>query len=211
MKAMRKIADVLAVIFHPVFLFFYWVILPPEEPMKWRTQIVITAFLLTVILPIIFARFFSRDIFLKEQKTRWFPLLGAIVAYSIMALLAKYHWEEEDIYWGCLLVLFCLLLLCAGTLFLKVSFHAAGFGAVLNYLLLAFIFGLSLGLGFSAKDISIFALILLIIIVVLWQRVQSKSHTAPEIITGLFIGLTAATIADYLHYGETVYHSLFEG
>jgi hypothetical protein len=193
MKALRKIADVLAVVFHPVFLFFYAILfstlifgLPGFD--REKILLLATALVFTVLVPLAATYITTRDFHLPERKQRQIPLTVTIISYFCTALIIYKLFGKE--YELPLLIAVGLTGVLFLNMYLKISLHAFGYGIV---------FG---GIVASLNDISAISLPFLISIMVfsvlagliLWQRIHSKSHTSGEVVLGFFVGMISVLL-----------------
>ena len=189
MSIIIRAGKVLAIVFHPVFLFFYLVIVlvavDKHCSENW-VVLILTAFLFTVLAPIIFTLFNQKNLFLPNKKQRFFPLLfGSVCYFFTLWLLQGFYLPD---YLGFFLISIALssFILSFISLFWKISMHANGLGSVS-------------GLIFSQMQSNIFyysliALWALFVLIILTQRIVSKSHTIIEVIAGFVMGM-AITLA----------------
>jgi hypothetical protein len=93
MTAMRKIGDVLAIIFHPVFFAFYgYLLLIAFIDFAFVPGLVVIL-MGTVIIPITFVYALTKDIYLTDEKKRALPLFITALSYLIsLLLLTRYYW-----------------------------------------------------------------------------------------------------------------------
>jgi hypothetical protein len=176
--------NLIAKIFHPVFLFLYLLLI---YYVIYGNGISLPLFLLsllfTIALPIAFIYFTTDDIYLNDRKKRVLPLLITVSLYFV------FYWVSGFFSIPYFLKLY-LLSLSIGLFFLilinfnfKISLHGSGIGSFLPFVIfLAFQSGF--GLQFwLLSGFSLFAAYL-----VLRQRLISNSHTLAEVISGFLLG-----------------------
>jgi hypothetical protein len=209
---------VLAVLLHPCFLFFYCVLFfHLQIPKLARDQnywkILLISLGLTVILPALFPLLYAHDAFLKDRKKRPLTLLFTLLCYIGCFIWLFSFYPVPDLYsngWkvygpsnttaSILLSNFIILKLSLYILFLliiglalnftisfwfKISLHASGIGFILALLLISN----ALFLNFITSWIITTELIVILLSVILiWQRIASGSHSKNEVIAGLLSG-----------------------
>ena len=193
MTLLRKTADNLAIILHPVFLFFYaylgyW-LFTTEISHGIRNFIIILV--LTVAVPIGAVIILAGDIHLANREKRFLPLGVALMGY----ILAYYALDYSALPMGIFLMLLraiiiSTILILFLNIFLKVSMHANAYGIVMFILMLTWDRAED---NPFAKILIFLALILMLF--VLWQRLASGSHKILEIILGLIVGASSAILS----------------
>jgi hypothetical protein len=184
---LRKIADALAVILHPVFLFFYaflgyW-IFTSEISHGMRSFFIVLV--LTVAIPIAAVYFLAGDIHLSNRKSRFLPLGIALVGYiAALILLGKLGDLEELLRLLLQTVILSTVLILVLNTFLKVSMHANAYGITMFMLMLLWFQQNEHPLR---KALIILAFILMLF--VLWQRLASGAHKLGEVVLGLITGV----------------------
>lgn len=166
MSALRKIADVLAVVFHPVFLFFYVVLLVTDPLLNNYRIWIITILTGTVIIPIIITSL-TGDIYLTRKTGRQIPLILVCAVYILtFFILEKFQYGyplsnkidtgveriqetfgpvdvtvttySQLILQNLLAITLGLIVLSMGNFWRKFSLHAGGYGFVLVFLIQPF-------------------------------------------------------------------------
>lgn len=203
---LNKISDVLAKIFHPVFMVFYIalpsVLMDSGDLKVSKLNIIAIVFVGTILLPILFTYIYTHgNLFIEDRKKRTIPLLATIFSY-ILTLIIVFFFAKNSIinYFFAIFITGLILVLLINFKF-KISMHASAYGSTLAILLtiitVANIFG------------SIYHLLILlfltitIIALVLRQRYISGAHTIVEIVSGFLLGLSVSFAYIYL----SIYHS----
>lgn len=179
-----KTGNIIAKIFHPVFLFLYLLLI---YYVIYRNRISLPLFLLslvfTIALPIAFIYFTTDDIYLNDRKKRPIPLLATAALYF------AFYWVSGFFDIPYFLNLY-LLSLSIGLFFLflinfkfKISLHGSGIGSFLPFVIF-----LASQSGFSAQFWVLSGFSLLAAYLVLRQRLISNSHTFSEVICGFLLG-----------------------
>jgi len=201
-KFFLKMGGVLAVVMHPVFLFFYCCLfvhfaLNIGAVEFYFFEIFGIILILTIVFPVIFTIFYSKDLFMKDRKKRpltiLFTTLCYLACFYCMYLLvhkSSRAGETFDELGGYMII---LSLFIVGLLFIlyvsfryKISFHAYGIGFILALIVVSdFYFAHHLDL------MTILAESAMIILggILLWQRIASGSHNKREVLYGFFSGL----------------------
>jgi predicted neutral ceramidase superfamily lipid hydrolase len=177
-----KIQNSLAVIFHPGFLFFYALFLPYPQPERHPVTY-LYILLLTVIAPVILTFILGKDLFLKNREKRPLFLVFTAIFYLIgyYLLRASLTLIESKYLIALTMGLFLAALV---SMKYKISLHGCGLGSFVPYLLYKYN---ALG-SFSPLSVIGLALIYICVGIVLWQRVDSKSHTIRQVVTGFSAG-----------------------
>ena len=209
-KFFLKLGGILAVVLHPVFLFFYCFLVVHFAVYNSSLgihffEVFGIIFGLTVLLPAGFSLLYAKDPFLKDRRKRPLTILFTLFCYAtcflwlrsfLHEILAFGHWYEEANS-----LLFLLGQLIVGMLIVfyinfwfKISMHANGVGFIITWMVLIAIF-ISVGsldpdseFNISLACLIIPGLISLLCVLLLWQRVASKAHTIREVLYGLFFG-----------------------
>jgi membrane-associated HD superfamily phosphohydrolase len=177
-----KIQHSLAVIFHPGFLFFYTLFLPfPLQDRHIETYLYVL--LLTVIAPVILTFILGKDLFLKNREKRPLFLVFTASFYLISYYLLRGSMTLIESRFLIALTI-GLFLAALVSIKYKISLHGCGLGAFVPYLLMKYYeFG-----AFSTLSVIGLALIYICVGIVLWQRVDSKSHTIQQVVAGFSAG-----------------------
>lgn len=131
--------------------------------------------------PMLFVSFMVRggrisDLNLRESRERYIPYSIAIIG-GIFCALAFGHFSADPVLYALTLVTIAeLALMLVGTLFMHISFHAAGMASIISAT--ALIYDLRAGLIFLP------ALLLVVL-----ARLALRRHTPAQIILGALIGV----------------------
>lgn len=131
--------------------------------------------------PILFVSLMVRngrigDLHMRESRERFIPYSIAIVGGVICILTFSQFGAEPVFYLVTLVTIVELALMLIGTIFIHISFHAAGMASVISATTL--MFGLDKGLVF-----------LPLLLLVVLARLVLRRHTPAQIIVGALIGL----------------------
>jgi len=159
-KFFLKLGGVLAIVLHPVFLFFYFVLFMQftiasvaPDPHFWI--IILIALVLTVLLPLLFTLLFTKDPFLNNRKKRSLPLIFTLgCLYGCYVLFCQFiiprSSEDSYLYSGMVLNIYLKILVfqIIGLIFLliinlsyKISLHAYGIGFIMAVVFMHFFQG----------------------------------------------------------------------
>jgi len=191
MRAFRKFADVLAVILHPALLgLFIFLFLTLDDFSGKQTLSASFAEIFFLLLIPLSPGYFRKWNYLNlNRKKRGTLLLICFISYLgllvYFVLLTPFMGDLIYLTVFCVIDIFILLLI---NLIFKISFHANAVGIILGYTIISFLFARAFGI-FPALSwlIGIVALNICLLIV-LWQRFVSKSHTVKEIFLGFLSG-----------------------
>lgn len=191
---MRIFLKIISYIFHPIFIPFFGCILYFTFSSRFFPRPLIDAKLLaiaiiTVFIPIVF--FFllrtlglAGNIFLEKAKERILPLLLYIVLLYLLVL--KIIFDEVDfpeLHYFFLGVLFSSMTsLILAFLNLKISLHMVGISGLTMFLI-------ALSIYFKVNLLDTLAFLIVANGLVASSRLESKSHSIPELIIGVFIGI----------------------
>jgi len=223
-KVFLKIGGVLAVVLHPCFLFFYYVLMVISEEknvVKFSDVwfIIILTFMLTVLIPALFPIIKGKDIYLKDRKKRRgviiftiFCYLFCYIGYSLYSMkvsetIYKLCPESQFVSMECRsLNITQFLLENATTVLLYLSiglfvvfiinerFKISLHACGIGFIIWGFL------LHFHTYKGAIWAHVFFGIVIgfsgliLLWQRVASGSHTKKEVIVGLILTSVAPII-----------------
>lgn len=131
--------------------------------------------------PILFVTFMVRngrisDLHMRESRERYIPYSIAIIGGLLCAITFWRYEADPVLYLLTLITILELALMLVGTLFIHISFHAAGMASVISATTL--MFGLSKGLLFLP----------LLLLIVLARLVLGR-HSPAQIILGVLIGV----------------------
>jgi hypothetical protein len=131
--------------------------------------------------PIFFVTFMVRngrisDLHMRESRERYIPYSIAIIGGLVCAIIFWQYGADPMLYLLTLVTIVELAIMLVGTLFIHISFHAAGMASVISAT--ALIFGFSKGLVF-----------LPLLLLVVLARLVLERHTPAQIILGALIGV----------------------
>ena len=129
---LKKTAFTFSVIFHPVFLFFYIILILflksntfLSSIYQLRTLLLLSYIILnTIVIPIILIYIFRRDLLLKKQEDRTLPFFVVIITYVFVYIFLKKFELPEVLLELTIALVVSLLLLSFLNRFQKISLHA---------------------------------------------------------------------------------------
>lgn len=189
---LRKFADILAVLFHPVFMGTAVLLVFLASISDLTTAVYLKAIglilLFTLVVPVAATYFLHKDIHLQYRKQRFLPLLATLASHMALYFFLKPDFSENLPMIGVVLLSINLVVLLLFTTFIKASMHANAIAIVLCLFALAY--GIIGALEPVPPLFYIIATIASILFgIVIWQRVVSKAHTVAELVAGFFSGL----------------------
>lgn len=185
---LKRIAEFVSVIFHPVFIFFYiynYFAFYPSSVVFVRPDLAFAINLLIffdmVILPVAFTYWLTSKLLLSERRDRFLPLIVTIVLYFITLLLLRrlpFPLTLSD-YMVSLMVGMVFLVFI--NIKLKVSMHTTSLGSAVGFFFFLF---------FHHYPMFLFPLVLTILIagIVGSARLILSAHTQLEIYLGYALG-----------------------
>jgi len=199
----HKIAKLISVIFHPLFIPLYGFILLFLNgsfiayilPLELKLALLGSLLFLTILIPVFFVVMLKRnewvdDLELTVRKQRTVPYMITIVFY----LVAYYNFSHSGlpVLLGILMLAsaFALGILVLSNFFLKISAHTFGMGA-----LVATLFFLH-----QVFEVNIAALFLLLIFfsgLVSYARLRLNAHSPTQVYLGFLFGVLAQYYALY--------------
>ncbi len=201
----NKAGKILAVIYHPIFYIWYLTLVIYLKPIieSNSTFLVDTellafnglVFLFTVLIPVLSVYFLTHDLNLSDRKKRSLPIGITITSYIVCFFALKELFKGDDEIMPIFVIFLAVTIIGLGSLWLinlfyKISMHGMGIGVITPILIMGI---------FNDKSLShviVFCTLLIFAILVLIQRVTSKSHTISEVVSGFVLGsATVFTIA----------------
>ncbi|MDQ3072763.1 MAG: hypothetical protein M3Q97_05835 [Bacteroidota bacterium] len=190
-KNLLQAGNVLAHVFHPLFLFTYGSLLVFFSNEPQHIWWIISGVVFTVVLPLVFTWLLQRSLYLEDRHKRTWPLLVTAVLFAFTAVLFRIFSIPRDAQ-----ILIYSFAAGLSTLFLinfsyKISLHACGLGAYSVW------FGYWLIKHFAGNVLLLVIILLgwiLILCIVLWQRAQSGAHTPAQVLTGLALGILSTSV-----------------
>ncbi|MAP81830.1 MAG: hypothetical protein CL526_12170 [Aequorivita sp.] len=189
---MRLFLTIASYIFHPLLMpllgtILYLIVTPRYlEPELIKAQL-LAVFIITVCVPIVVFFLLKRlgiinTLHLKDVKERKFPLMIQCILLLLIIKMVFNPYDDPELYYFFVGVLFSTFSALVMVLFgLKISLHQIGVAGIL-----LFVVGLS-----AHFKINLLATISLFLFVNGWvasSRLNSSSHTYPELAIGFFLG-----------------------
>jgi hypothetical protein len=190
----ERIAKILTLVFHPLFVPFYMLLMLLNVntffammiPVKAKLLLSGLVFLTTIFLPllIVFVLYRLRMVksfHLESREERIYPLLAVAVFYYLTYYLLKSFPISFIFSYYMLGSTFLTILAMIISFYRKISLHMIGIGGMLGLLM-----GLSLNLSL---DLTWFVIGVIILGGFLgFARIQSNSHKPSEIYSGFLVG-----------------------
>lgn len=196
-----KLANFLSIIFHPVLIPLYAVLISLQFPIHRLDNLGIAhimtvvgiTILFTIVLPVLAFYFLKKkgiieDFYMENGRERNLPYVIMIVCYA----LATYILQQIPL----ILPVFLLIFINSGIVvfvvllinsFTKISAHLASLGALVAYL-----YNLS---ALMKMDLFLWLTFFIIISsLLIIARYELKAHTKIQVYTGFFIGISVTTI-----------------
>jgi hypothetical protein len=137
----KKIASILSVIFHPLFLFFYlilYLVYFTDIFLIYRYSSHLWMFLLyvflnTILIPLILILFYTRDLMMKDKENRTIPYVILIVVYCFMLFFFLKFYISALILRFLIGLIIGLLCLTIVNKYYKLSLHTFGMGTLLSF------------------------------------------------------------------------------
>lgn len=216
-RLMYYFAQAISVIFHPVFLILYFLLITLIiNPYLFALQdpkdlgvVIIYVTILSIVFPLIpivmmYMLGFTKSIELHDRKERTIPLVitGIFYLWLYINLLNNNSIPNAFTFFllGSAITLFSCFFI---NLFSKISLHTAGIGGllagviILRYHFAYTYFGFSFGQGYNYQLNSNLLIVIFLIIAGLvgTSRMYLKSHNAQEIYGGYMVGILSQIIA----------------
>ncbi len=201
---LKIIATLLGIIFHPLFLPFYTVVLyfyvSPRfflkqniYPLEFYLIIVSILIPLLFLITLKYAGVFSGFVLKLPKERLFFSVIMLSVYFIIIKKMMSFHIfiELMPFFIGIFLALLCLAVYNFYNR--KPSLHAMGFGGVLGFFLIW---------GYYSQ-LSIFWLLVTLILtgtIVIASRIYLQAHSLKEIFKGLIIGLVMQFVSFVVMY-----------
>jgi hypothetical protein len=190
---MRVVLTIVAYLFHPIFIpvggtIAYFLITPKHTPIEVQGGNILPIFILTVIIPMVTYRILKnigivRTISMTTiTERKYFIAIQTMLLLMILYKVIPNNYIVELYFYFVGLAgasLTCLMLLFFNV---KASLHLVGIGGLLMYLV-------ALSVHFETNIIIAISLFICIIGLVASSRLYLKTHTKPELVIGLCIGL----------------------
>jgi hypothetical protein len=198
-KILIRVASVISIVFHPVFVFFYlftslilFTSLFPE--IKYYHHIGLILLFLAVnsiILPIILIIIINKNLLLAKKTDRTAPLLIMIVLYAFI-LFFFYKTGLPGIFTRFIYsIILCLLLLLFFNRFLKISLHAAAMGAALGLLVQLYYY-------FPSEIFFLLFSVFIISGITGAARLISEAHNPKELFLGYGLGFISSVLTFWI-------------
>jgi hypothetical protein len=190
----ERIAKILTLIFHPLFVPFYMLLILMNVntffaamiPVKAKLFLAGLVFLMTILFPLVTIFLLYRlklvkSFYLESREERIYPLLAVAVFYYITYYLLKSFTISFIFSYYMLGATFLTILAMIISFYRKISLHMLGIGGMTGLLM-----GLSLNLNIDLTWFVIAAIILAGFLG--FARIQSNSHKPSEIYSGFLVG-----------------------
>lgn len=189
-----RFARLLTIVFHPLFVPFYMLMLLLNVntffamliPVKAKLVLTAMVFLTTILLPLFIVFLLYRmkvvkSFYLKSREERIYPLLATAVFYYLTYFLLKRFSISFIFSYYMLGSTFLTILAMIISFYRKISLHMIGIGGMVGLLM-----GLSLSLNLDLTWFVVAAILLGGFIG--FARIQSNSHKPSEIYSGFLVG-----------------------
>jgi hypothetical protein len=190
----ERIAKMFTLIFHPLFVPFYMLLILLNVntffaimiPVKAKLLLSGLVFLTTILLPLLIVFLLYRlkivkSFHLESREERIYPLLAVAVFYYLTYYLLKSFPISFIFSYYMLGSTFLTILAMIISFYRKISLHMIGIGGMLGLLM-----GLSLNLSLDLTWFVVAAIILAGFLG--FARIQSNSHKPSEIYSGFLVG-----------------------
>ena len=215
---MKNFARVVSLLFHPMLLTSYAIllmfVLPTYlslYPYNYKKAVILIIFTATFISPLLIMLILLnirkiKSLNLTDRKERFLPFVIGFVLYFSAYLITLNFPGGTPLYISsfvlCTTIL--LLILLVLTFKFKISVHMAGMGGFLGFFYVFFVkmnisevlFIIS---GFHILIIHFFVLLLILSGIIASARLFLKAHNPIQIISGFFIGLTIGFLSVFLY------------
>ena len=190
----ERIAKMFTIVFHPLFVPFYMLLILLNVntffammiPIKAKLLLTGLVFLTTILLPLLIVFLLYRlklvkSFYLESREERIYPLLAAAVFYYLTYYMLKSFPISFIFSYYMLGSTFLTILAMIISFYRKISLHMIGIGGMLGLLM-----GLSLNLNL---DLTWFVISVIVLGGFLgFARIQSNSHKPSEIYSGFLVG-----------------------
>jgi hypothetical protein len=190
----ERIARLLSIIFHPLFIPFYMLVILLNVnvffammiPVKIKLILSGLVFLMTIIFPLLFVFLLYKlklvkSFYLESREERIYPLLILAIFYYFTYYILKSFPISFIFSYYMLGSTFLTILALIISFYRKISLHMIGIGGMLGLLM-----GLSMNLGLNMTWFVIAAIILGGFLG--FARIQSNSHKPSDIYAGFLVG-----------------------
>ena len=190
----KRIAKILSIVFHPLFVPFYMLLIllninsffAMMIPVKAKILLISLVFLTTILIPLLIIFLLYRlkivkSFYLESKEERIYPLLTVAVLYYLSYYMLKSFSVSFIFSYYMLGSTFLTVLAMIISFYRKISLHMIGIGGI---------FGLLMGLSLNLKiDLTYFVIAAIILAGLLgFARIQSNSHKPSEIYSGFLMG-----------------------
>ena len=215
---MKNFARVVSLLFHPMLLTSYAIllmfVLPTYlslYPYNYKKAVILIIFTATFISPLLIMLILLniqkiKSLNLTDRKERFLPFVIGFVLYFSAYLISLNFPGGTPLYISdfvlCTTIL--LLILLVLTFKFKISVHMAGMGGFIGFFYVFFVkMNISEVLfmiyGFHILIIHFFVLLLIISGIIASARLLLKAHNPIQIISGFFTGLTIGFLSVFLY------------
>ncbi len=189
---MKRLSKLISYIFHPIFIpimgtLLYYLISPKFTPPEIQKGIVLSVFILTVVIPIIFFFLLKNigwisSVFVDSVSERKIPIIiNIILLFMVIYRVIPRAFSTELYYFfaGLMASLFATLIL---VLFkYKASMHVMGISGIIVFLL-------GLSIHFEVNVTIVLSLLVLILGAIASARLFLNAHSGTELVLGIILG-----------------------
>lgn len=202
MPFMKKIAQIISALFHPIllplygiFCFFYaspFSLIP--VPGSYRWIVIAGTFLYTLVLPVLIWWWMKKtgvvsDIHVRERKERTALYLATTILYFVwFYFLWRLARMSHMVVAGALGVMLINLFVLLINLSWKVSAHAAACGGVVGVVI-------SLSYLLYMNPLLVLSVLLVFSLVVMLSRLVLHEHSPLQVIVGFYVGIVGVVLA----------------
>ncbi len=215
---MKKVAQVISLLFHPMLLTTYAVLLMfvlptflSLYPYNYKKAVVLIVFTATFISPLLVMLILLnlqkiKSLTLENRKERIFPFVIGLILYVSAYLITLNFPGGIPVFISSFIlsVLILLLVLLLITFKYKISVHMAGAGGFIGFFYIWFVKinipeTLFVFSGFHFLTIHFFALLFFLAGIIASSRLILKAHNPLQIITGFSVGLLTGLLSGLLY------------
>lgn len=203
-EPMRRAADLIAILFHPLFMPVYtlWLALEVDPQLGFflhgpqRIFLLGMVAVMTIAFPLTSALLLIRagvveDLHMRDRRQRAAPLVMTLLYFCMTYYLLRHspaYWPVLPLFGGAVLALLTAMLI---TLYWKISMHMVGAGGLLGAMA-------GVAVIHSLPLLSVLAVIIILVGILGSARLLSGDHTPSEVYAGAALGflcthLTTAT------------------
>ena len=187
MKKIESVANFFAKLLHPVLLFgyvffAYAALAYPKGILNLYRELLYTL-IFTIFFPILSVWLSSKDLYINASKPRRIPLFFTAMSYTACMLLLILPQINPYLKMYIWVMSVGLWMIFGINFFYKISLHSTGITAFLF-----FSYWILKSYQYPYTNLIVGKLVI-VCSFVLWQRINSKSHTVIEVASGIFLTL----------------------